>query len=195
MAARDRPPAEDLRRFAEDHLLYEAGMLYEMTGKLMNRHHKDDQVVENGLLESFAIHSRNLLDFVWLDEPMKPTDAVAADYFPEGEWNPPEQSERLSKLKDRVGKEIVHLSYNRLTIPDDERGWQVLGIGPEILGGFSLFASKVPSELVPEGWRDRAYAATGTVPPEKAQEVAAQVIEAHSIPTQGLPPPDGSPHL
>ena len=163
-------------------------MLYTLTGKLMNRHHRDDQVAENGLLESFAIHSRNLLDFVWLEKPMKPTDAVAADYFPEGDWKPPEQSERLSNLKDRVGKEIVHLSYNRLTIPEEERGWQVLGIGPEILSGFSQFAATVPDESVPEGWRDRAYAATGSVPQEKAAEVALHVIEAHSIPTQGLPP-------
>jgi hypothetical protein len=35
-----------LRRFAEEHLLYEAGMLYEVTGKLMNRHHQDDLVVK-----------------------------------------------------------------------------------------------------------------------------------------------------
>jgi len=40
--ARNRPVIENLRRFAEEHLLDEAAMLHEVTGKLMNRHHKDD---------------------------------------------------------------------------------------------------------------------------------------------------------
>ena len=64
--ARQRPTADRLRRFAEEHLLYEAGMLYEVTGKLMNRHHEEDPVVENTLLESFGVHNRNLIDFLWL---------------------------------------------------------------------------------------------------------------------------------
>lgn len=70
--ARQRPSVERLRRFAEEHLLYEAGMLYEVTVKLMNRHHKDDLIAENALLESFGIHSRNLIDFLWLDKPKGP---------------------------------------------------------------------------------------------------------------------------
>jgi hypothetical protein len=194
LAARQPPPIAELRRFAEEHLLYEAGMLYEVTGKLMNRHHRDDLVVENALLESFGIHCRNLIDFLWLEEPMKKTDAIAADYF-DGDWDPPEQSERLSKVKGRVGKEIAHLSYNRLTIPEDEKGWLVIGIGPEVIGGFGAFVYGVPDDRVPEGWRERAYA-TGTVPPEQAKEFEKHIIRAEdlrpedlpSVPTQGLPP-------
>lgn len=111
---------ERLRRFAEAHLLYEAGMLYDVTSGLMNRHHKDDLIVENALLESFGVHSRNLIDFLWLDEPMKHTDAIASDYV--DDWKAPAMSERLSKVKGRVGKEMVHLSYNRLDVPEDEKG-------------------------------------------------------------------------
>ena len=162
--ARKRPPVERLHRFAEEHLLYEAGMLYEVTGKLMNRHHKDDLIVENSLLESFGVHSRNLIDFLWLDEPMKDTDAIASDYV--DDWKAPAMSERLSQIKSRVGKEMVHLSYNRLDVPEDGKDWQVLGIGPEIIGAFGKFATEVPSNCVPEGWHEQAYAATRTVPPD-----------------------------
>ena len=167
-----RPPVDRLRRFAEEHLLYEAGMLYEVTVKLMNGHHKDDPIVENALLESFGIHSRNLIDFLWLDKPMKDTDAIASDYV--GEWKAPAMSERLSQVKSRVGKEMVHLSYNRLDVSEDEKGWQVLGIGPEITGAFGTFVTAVPSESVPEGWHEHAYAATGVVPSDRAQEVESR---------------------
>lgn len=39
-------------------------MLYEVTGKLMSRHHGEDSVVQNALVESFGIHNRNLIDFL-----------------------------------------------------------------------------------------------------------------------------------
>lgn len=168
-------------------------MLYEVTGKLMNRHHEDDAVVQNALLESFGIHNRNLIDFLWLDRPMKATDAVARDWI--GGWTAPKMSERLAGVKNRVGKEMVHLSYNRLDVPEDEMGWTVLGIGPEVIGAFAKFATEVPDNLVPEGWRGRAYSATGTVPPEQVKELEQYLIRPEdlrlanlpSVPTQGLP--------
>jgi hypothetical protein len=172
-----------LRRFAEEHLLYEAGMLYDVTVKLLNRHHKDDPILENALLESFGIHSRNLIDFLWLDKPMKPTDAIASDYFEN--WKAPEMSERLSKVKDRVGKEMVHLSYNRLDVSEEEKGWQIVGIGPEITAAFGAFVAAVPSDRVPENWHEHARAAIGAVPPERAQE-----LEKHVIPAEDVRPED-----
>ncbi|HJZ37126.1 MAG TPA: hypothetical protein VJ204_12730 [Solirubrobacterales bacterium] len=52
--AREIPSVDRLRRFADERLLYEAGMLYQVTIKLMNRHHEDDPVVEHALLETFG---------------------------------------------------------------------------------------------------------------------------------------------
>jgi hypothetical protein len=173
-----------LRRFAEEHLLYEAGMLYEVTVKLMNRHHEDDPIVENALLESFGVHSRNLIDFLWRDKPMKGTDALASDYA--GEWKAPAMSERLSRVKGRVGKEMVHLSYNRLDVSEDEKGWQVLGIGPEITCAFGAFVTAVPTGCVPEGWHEHAYAATGAVSPERVKEVEKQIVRAEDMKPEDL---------
>jgi hypothetical protein len=191
---RERPPADRLRRFAQEHLLYEAGMLYEVTGTLMNRRHRDDPVVENALLESFGVHSRNLIDFLWRDRPMWDTDAKARDWI-EG-WEAPEKSDRLEGVADRVGKEMFHLSYNRLDIPEDEKGWEVLGTGPEVIGAFTKFVTEVPDDLVPEGWREHAYDAIGAVTPEQQTELEQQLIRPEdmrppdlpSVPTQGLPP-------
>jgi hypothetical protein len=195
--ARERPSVERLRCFAEEHLLYEAGMLYEITGKLMNRHHRDDQVVENALLESFGIHNRSLIDFLWQEQPMRKTDAIARDWIED--WRAPEMSGLLKGVKDRVGKEMLHLSYNRLDVPDDEKGWTVLGIGPEVIGAFLKFVTEAPRSLVPENWTDRAYAATGAVPRDLAETVEKEMILVKdlrpehfpSVPTQGFPPSVG----
>jgi hypothetical protein len=174
---REIPSADRLRRFADEHLLYEAGMLYEITIKLMNRHHEDDPVVENALLESFGVHARNLIDFLWLGKPMKATDAIAADYTVD--WRAPTMSEQLSRVKDRVGKEMVHLSYNRLDV--DGKGWQVLGIGPEITAAFGAFAASVPADRVSADWQESARAATGAVSPERAGELEKYVIAAEDV--------------
>jgi hypothetical protein len=79
---------------------------------------------------------------------MKHTDAIARDRI-EG-WKAPEMSDRLANIKDRVGKEMLHLSYNLLAVPEDETCWTVLGIGPEVIGAFGEFASEVPDDLIPE---------------------------------------------
>jgi hypothetical protein len=100
---------------------------------------------------------------------MKDSNAIARDWI-EG-WEAPEMSERLANVKDRVGKEMVHLTHNRLDVAEDEKGWTVLAIGPEVVGAFGKFATEVPDDLVPEGWRGRAYSATVTVPPERMEEL------------------------
>ena len=155
-------------------------MLYAVTGKLMNRHHQDDPVLQNALLESFGIHNRNLIDFLWLEVPMQRTDAIARDWIER--WEAPAMSERLANVKDRVGKEMVHLSYKRLDVSEDAKGWTVLGIGPEVIGAFVKFATEVPADVVPEGWRDRAYAATGAIPPERVQDLEQYLIRPEDLP-------------
>jgi hypothetical protein len=157
-------------------------MLHDLTVKLMNRHHRDDPVLENALLESFGIHSRNLIDFLWHGRPMKDTDAIASDYV--ADWKAPAMSERLSRVKDRVSKEMVHLSYNRLNV--EKKGWQVLGIGPEITAAFGTFAVAVPVDRVPEGWHDAAWAAIGAVSPERVQELEKHVISAEDVRPEDL---------
>jgi hypothetical protein len=61
----------------------------------------------------------------------------------------------------------------------------VLGIGPEVIGAFGKFATEVPVDLVPEGWRERAYSAGGLVPPEQVKQ-----LEQYLIRPEDLRPPD-----
>lgn len=40
---------------------------------------------------------------------------------------------------------MAHLSYNRLDVPEDAKGWTVLGIGPEAIGGSLSSQPKCPT--------------------------------------------------
>jgi hypothetical protein len=183
---RPRIPVRRLKRFAEEHVLYEAGMLNGLTVKLLNRHHQDDPVVENGLLESFTVHARLVRDFLYVDEPQYPTDAAAADYFDDDTWQEtrPAMSERVAGINERVGKEIVHLSYRRLDVDDEEKGWLILGLGPEIIGNLTVWAHLVPTSRLPEGWLERFDLAAGAIS-------EADLARAVEVPTH-LPDPSDS---
>ena len=167
-------------------------MLHEVTGKLMNRHHADDLVVQNALLESFGIHNRCLIDFLWLDRPMKDTDALpptGSRLAGAGDVGAP----RARQGPSRHGDGPPELQPARRA--RGREGLGVLGIGPEVLSTFGQFALEVPDDLIPEGWRERAYAASGTVPPERVKELEKYLIrqdlrpaDLPSVPTQALPP-------
>jgi hypothetical protein len=174
--ARAKVPDDKLRRFAEEHVLYEAGMLHSLTVKLFNRHHKDDPVVENGLLESFTVHVRLVRDFLYVDEPRRHTDAAAADYFDDDTWQKarPALSERLAGVNERVGKEIAHLSYRRLDLDEEAKGWLIVGLGPEIIGSLAAWAHRVPSSRVPQGWLERFDRAAGVLSEAAARELGLE---------------------
>jgi hypothetical protein len=180
---------DELKRFAEEHVIYEANMLRGLGTKLFNRHHKDDPLVENACPESFTIHCRLILDFLYVDEPRVPTDAAAGDYFEDDRWQKarPAVSERLDTINSRVGKEIVHLSYKRLDIPEDEKGWVVVSLGLELAGTLALWASLVPEHLQPEDWIDRFFDAAGALKPGWEKGVF-RASDLPSVPTQGLRP-------
>ncbi len=80
MGRKKRTPNE-LRRVSE-HLHYEMqmlpgsaqGLVSEITGQ---------GTLHNALVESFAIHVRNMLDFLWPDKPKRKSEwVIAADVFP-----------------------------------------------------------------------------------------------------------------
>jgi hypothetical protein len=161
--ARKRPDDETLRRFAEFEVLNEVRMIRGLTVKLMNRHHREDHIVEIALLNGFLMYTRAVYEFLYTDEPRYDTDAVASDYFDDDTWSRerPEPGEHLVAVPGRAGKRVAHLSYKRLE-PDE--GTVVLGIGPEILGTLAQWAHMVPPDRIPTGWLDDFDEAAGALP-------------------------------
>lgn len=74
--------AQDLAKFSE-YVLYEMTMLVSIPKKFETT---VDDVTKNALLESFAIHARQLVNFFY--DSSKQGEIVASDYFgdPISEW-------------------------------------------------------------------------------------------------------------
>src|SRR5258708_17002608 len=74
----------DLIAYSNEHVKYEISMLLDC-GNLLTHSFQSESpdlatVLRNALLESFAIHLRNLVDFLYPGTNVKDTD-VLADYF------------------------------------------------------------------------------------------------------------------
>ena len=82
--------------------------------------------VQYACLESFAIHSRNLIDFLYPPERTKDDDVFAKHFFTD-----PQTWRGLSKslppsLKDariQANKQISHLTYYRLSVKRKQKNW------------------------------------------------------------------------
>lgn len=83
-------PQPRVRRTAEElrevwyHLTYEIQML-NGTGQVLstfraNPSEDRDRIIQNALIESFAVHARSLMAFLYPENP-RPDDVVADDFF------------------------------------------------------------------------------------------------------------------
>ncbi len=109
----------------------------------------------NALLESFVIHMRGVMDFLYNDTP-KPDDVAAQDFFLSADdWLNvrPQLSELLRIAKSRAGKEIAHLTYSRLAVTTDKKPWHFIEIANEVNSVMKVFLNNVPKEKLGSHWR------------------------------------------
>ncbi len=109
----------------------------------------------NALLESFVVHVRGVMDFLYNDNPQN-DDVVAQDFFASPDaWASirPELSELLRKAKKRVGKEIAHLTYARLEVTPDTKPWPFVSIANEVSSVMQVFLTNVPKEKLGSQWK------------------------------------------
>jgi len=140
-------------REASGHVWYEIWMLLSvgcaLAGPLLG-----EGVARNAFVESFALHARSLVGFLFGGK-VRPTDLIAADYFDSAaRWAklrggmPPE----LRVIGPRVRGEIAHLSYERLAVTAETKGWDVPAIVKAIAGLGDKFAGAVPPDLLHPHW-------------------------------------------
>lgn len=122
-----------LYRFSKEHLLYELRMFRVLAkifieGKLMLNSNSAEirETVNNSLVESFAIHSRNLIDFFYRDKG-KSDDIFASYYFDDpDQWTkvrPVEDTKLTGIIRTRANKEVGHLTALRLNVEAHKKGW------------------------------------------------------------------------
>lgn len=153
---------DDLRAFSE-HLLYEAELLFRLADRLRATSDGQGELpweIEMACIESFAVHARALVEFLWGDPKGDrfPDDAFASDYFPPSQWadlRERVQRSAIDGLGRRTGNEIAHLSYRRSALPTEARAWDFDVIAGVVGRAFRLFLENVPPDLVAEDFESR----------------------------------------
>jgi hypothetical protein len=112
-------------RKPSEHVLYEIQMLcsladYFETGAVdaaVARLPRAGLPARNALVESFAIHARQLIEF--LTKPVNRRNTTAGDFTREP-WRPPTFGPQLETLADRLSKQLAHLTRHRASMTNDD---------------------------------------------------------------------------
>jgi hypothetical protein len=157
------PKPAELTRFAQEHLAYEVKTLHDLTQRLIEVLEHDekagkrdldylDLATRNAQVESFAIHARNLLDFLYTPASVRADDVLAEHYV--ADWRPPELTAALSAIRPRVGKEIAHLTYHRAKVQVEAKNWNYGRIWLDMATVLRKFAGEARPELMPTNVRE-----------------------------------------
>jgi hypothetical protein len=160
---------EELSEFARDHLLYEVAMVARLVDRF--RRHRElldatprpqgqladelfDLAGRNADIESFGIHVRALVDFLFAGRDKK--DVIAADYFDDQlEWSRV-RGKMPAELRDvnaRVGAEIAHLSVTR---PTPAKAWMYEAVWPALADVLRRFVDNARADRLDAESRERA---------------------------------------
>ena len=112
----------------------------------------------NADIESFAIHLRALLDFFYMPPEKARSDDILAEHFftdPQlwREARPQLSEQELAAIRERVGKEIAHLTYRRLFLTEPEKLWPFIDLKRTALDALEAFLENVDRSLLSERWR------------------------------------------
>lgn len=139
---------------ALDHLAYEVWM-FESVIVAMSSNITGNGILNNAIIESFAMHIRNIIQFFYKDNP-QPSDVVAADCFSDpSTWDNicPQITVNLQKAKSRAHKEIAHLTYDRIKVTPEKKPWPYQEIYKDLVYLLQIFLNSVPSNLLSDHWK------------------------------------------
>src|SRR5947209_9476026 len=130
MADTSKTPADLIA--ASEPLGYEIDMLFGTAEGLTSRLFGPG-VIQNALIESFAMHARALLAFLYPEKKMrKEGDITANDYITDWPGKRPAEADILKPVHHRTNKEIAHLTRARVGLTDEAKGWKPDEITTEI---------------------------------------------------------------
>jgi hypothetical protein len=145
MPARNICSDQQLLDFSEEHLMYELNMLRWLADAIPNTP-KGFQL--SAYLESFAIHLRGLIDFLYTDpKDAKPDDVIAGDFFDApGAWKPGVLSASLDAARTRANKEVGHITFKRKAGMDPSKPWPVGDLFNEIIPAAVKFGTEASTK-------------------------------------------------
>jgi hypothetical protein len=144
----------------------------------------------NTLVESFGIHTRCLRDFFWgKRRDDKPMDAFACDFCAPGVWKygPAEIPPALAAIDERIGREIVHLTYHRLGVAPEIKDWPVSKIVNEPSEAIHALAFDALPERMDQETRDALNEPLEPLPDGVGPvSVATAMYSGGTIPFEGF---------
>lgn len=139
MKTKDLSEQQLFEYFAE-HVRYEVQMLLNVTSAILQQI-QVPQGLQHAPVESYAIHLRNLITFLY-PSSSRDTDVCAKDFFfKEETWEKirPKLSETLTKAKIRADTEVGHLTIFRQNGTPKSKKWEVENLTDELMPSIRLF--------------------------------------------------------
>jgi hypothetical protein len=127
--AKSPPAAPPLVRIraASEHLAYEVQALRRTRDHLATLAQpprtEEERREVNVYTESFTVHARGLTDFLYPPRSARESDVFAWHYCPDWPTIGGTIPKILEEARERVGREIVHLTYGRLDITPAKKRW------------------------------------------------------------------------
>ena len=135
-------------------LKYELDMLH-ATAKALSI--PREWAIKNALIESFALHTRNLIEFLYKSNSkkwspkIKPEDFVNAS---SSNWNRPElrndYDSRFQERNEQASIQVAHMIVDRIGLQPDEKDWDLFNIIKTLQEDVGKFLSEVPENLLDE---------------------------------------------
>ena len=117
-------------------------------------------IINNAVLESFCVHARAILDFLYNDDPAD-NELSALDFVPKAtDWirARPGKSAALKEmevdLRHRVAKEIGRLTYDRHEGAPERKPWPFMRIAKEVSAALDAFLEIAPEHLLGPRWQE-----------------------------------------
>jgi len=135
-----------------DHIYYEFSMFVSLVLEMTKGY--PPGTINNAMLQSFALHVRNLIDFLYNDSHNS-DDVYAGDFFKDPtRWLSVRKAitPELSKAKKRVNKEVAHLTYSRLKVLPADKKWAFVNLSNEMIAVFDPFITNVNRGLLDPRW-------------------------------------------
>ena len=148
---------DTLQRISKD-LYYEVSHLIELAAILTE---EKDNIKMHAFLESLLIHSRNVFYFLYNDENPKYKDDVLSIHFIQlDEWNEFRNSqinlEIFKGFRQRIAKEIAHLTYSRLEKNSENIKWDIRFVVP-LIKGIDKFIELAEKDLLHSDWNNYQF--------------------------------------
>ena len=155
---------EELRDYAELHLLYEIEMLTWSVGILAFLAKRKDVkfipwALNNGVLNTFSMHARNLIEFLYSRSKGKdyPTDIIIQDYAEESDISShlATITPLLEEALIKANKQVAHLSMERIDYEKAGKEWKFIELMSQIQYAFSSIAPFISDQKMSKELKDR----------------------------------------